>query len=114
MSQIGSTPGVTIPSGAGGLSPAVFIGGTLTGIQMPVTWVAAAITFQHSLDNVTYNDLFLSGTEVSITVLAGQFVQLNPTDFCDIRYLKVRSGTSVSPVDQTANRVIQLSARHFE
>lgn len=96
---------VTILSGAA--LGASFIGdGRLVAIQMPATWTAANLTFQGSMDGVTYADMYaFDGTEVNITAGASQYI-LVP----DLRaaWIKVRSGTTGTPVNQGGNRVIQL------
>ena len=101
-----------IDSGAS-LSPAVdLIDTRLFGFVMPAAWTAAAMTFSVSADGVTYNDLYDdTGTEVNLTVSASKFIALsNPQRFLGIRYLKVRSGTTGSAVNQGAARTIQLVA----
>ena len=105
-------PTVTISSG-GSLSPEVGLGEkTLVGILMPAGWDAASITFQATPDDVNFGELYNSGgTEVTFTVAAGQFIAVDPTLWRGITGIKVRSGTSASPVNQTANRTLTLITR---
>ncbi|MDB2415442.1 hypothetical protein N9W34_06695 [Rickettsiales bacterium] len=87
-------------------------GTTLSGYVMPASWTAADITFSVSADGTNFNDLYDQfGNEVNHTVDASRFIALLPSDFAGIRYLKIRSGTSGTPVNQGAERVITLVAR---
>jgi hypothetical protein len=74
------------------LSPAVPLGEkTLVGIVMPAVWTTAAITFQVSVDDATFNELYDgAGNATSV---------------------KARSGTSASPVNQGQASVLQLVTR---
>jgi hypothetical protein len=104
-----SSVSATIAAGATGLSGAVDLGySALTGIVMPGTWVAASLTFQASADGTNYFNLYDNGTEVSLTVAADRFIQIDPAKWRGIRYLKVRSGAAGAAVNQTATRVLTL------
>ncbi len=95
------------------LSPAVALGQkTLLGIVMPAAWTAAALTFQVSIDDTTFNELYDgAGNAVSITAAAGQFVQIDPAKWRGVTAIKVRSGTSGAPVNQGQAAAIQLVTR---
>lgn len=83
-------------------------------INMPAGWDAAGLTFQVSMDGVTYINLYDKFGEYSISssvVGASRSIILPPADFAGVRYMKVRSGTSGTPVNQTADRVISLVVR---
>ena len=85
---------------------------SLVGIVMPGTWTAANLTFQASNDNSTFTDLYnAAGTEVTVTAAASRWIAIDPADFAGVAYLKVRSGTSGSAVNQGANRTIGLVLR---
>lgn len=96
---------VTILSGAA--LGASFIGdGRLVAIQMPAAWTAANLTFQGSMDGATYCDMYdNSGTEVNIPAGASQYILIPDLKAA---WIKVRSGTTGTPVNQGADRVIQL------
>ena len=100
---------VEIASGAS-LSAGLFLGGMrLVGIEMPSTWTAANITFEASPDGVTYNKLYdQDGTEVIVTAATDRFITVFATYLAGTRYLKVRSGTSGTPVNQAADRTLRL------
>ncbi|WP_319798332.1 hypothetical protein [Nitrobacter sp.] len=82
----------------------------LAAIYIPSAWTAAGLTFQTSADGVTWNnrmDRFL--TEYTVGVSGPSVsIQIPLTDFIDVRYLKIRSGTSASPVNQGADRSLTV------
>jgi len=100
---------VTIPNGAA-LSAAVNLYGfRLAGIQMPAAWDTAILTLQGSLDGATFYDVYDSdGNAVELDVDDQRFVTVFTGYTAGIPILKLRSGTSASPVNQTADRVIKL------
>jgi hypothetical protein len=111
-----------LDSGAPGTSPAVaggvMMGGdTLAGILVPSGWTAASITFQVSIDGgVTWAELYDDGgNAVTITSPpAGAFVMLNSHasyEWRGINAIKVRSGTSGSPVTQSSGATVMLVGR---
>lgn len=102
---------VSIASGAS-LSGAIAIRGALSGIIMPAGWDAAGLTFQVSMDNTNFSNLYADGVEFTVAsaaVAAGRAVSLPLNNFLGWRYVKVRSGTAASPVDQTAARNLTLA-----
>lgn len=106
------TASLTISNGTA-LSPAVDLTQySLVGLVMPSGWTAANLTFQGSADNSNFFDLYDSGAEVNLgSAAASRYILLNPTTFAGLRFLKVRSGTSASPVNQGADRVVTLVLR---
>lgn len=81
----------------------------ITGFQMPSSWTAAKLTFQVSADGVTYADAVdASGNELQVTVSASKFVGVDLPELSGIRFLKVRSGISGTPVSQAADRTISI------
>lgn len=78
-------------------------------IIMPAAWDAGGITFQVSADNTTWRDLYNSAGEYALTVAAAsRALAVDQTLFKAYRYVKIRSGTSGTPVTQTAARALQL------
>lgn len=78
-------------------------------LQMPASWTTAGLTFQGSYDGVTYADVYdESGTEVTVAAAASRFIILDPAKFLGLQKLKIRSGTTGSPVNQAAAREIYL------
>ena len=113
-----STASVTIASGAA-LSNAVNLGDkVLCALIVSATWTAAHFTFQVSDDQgATWYDLLDDKfAEVDITAdgsAGGKRIALDPSTFADVDFIKVRSGTSATPVNQAGDRVITLVARKF-
>lgn len=98
---------VTIESGESLSAEYRLNGWKIARILMPDAWTTAALTFQESYDGNTFRDVYNSGSEVSLAVGANQSVNLDGATLLPaIKYLKVRSGTSGTPVTQGAERVI--------
>ena len=65
-------------------------------------WDAADMSFQVSPNGTTWYDVYSqNGDELTISIEAGQAVILTPADFIGFAWLKVRSGTSDAPVNQS-------------
>lgn len=100
----------TIANGAS-LSGAVDCGSArLALIVMPAAWTTADLTFQESADGVTYVDKY-DAFGAEYTVVCGgtsRSLTINLVDFIGTRYLKVRSGTTGTPVVQGGARDLTL------
>lgn len=84
----------------------------LAAIQMPSAWTAANITFQGSVDGSIYYDLYDQyGTEVLVTAAASRVILLDLSMFAGINFVKLRSGTTGTAVNQAADRAIVLGLR---
>ncbi len=113
---------VVIPTAADGLSPAVNLDeDTLVGLQMPAAWTTAAISFQSSVDGVTFGNVFDSaGTEATIasgTALVDRFIPFTKDmvdTFRAIRHVKLRSGVAALAVQQGGARTIKLITRQID
>jgi hypothetical protein len=78
-------------------------------IAMPAAWTAANLTFQTSVDGITYNDLYdKDGIEYTVVAAASRSMILPLADWLGVRYVKVRSGTSAAPVVQLAARILMI------
>lgn len=88
------------------LSGAIAIlGAAPMAIVMPSAWTAADLTFQVSHDGTNYYNLYYGGSEERIlSPTAGTAVALDPGVFACWQYMKVRSGTSGTAVNQAAAR----------
>lgn len=97
-----------ISTGTTGQSDAVDIfGHTLTSIQFSTGWDAASATFLVSLDGTTYQSLYCSSGEYTLTGAGASVTMLvAPADFVGFRKLKIRSGTAGSAVAQSATRTL--------
>jgi len=100
---------------AGSLSAAIYLGAKiLVAVQMPATtWTAAALSFQGSVDGVTYNDVYDSqGVEYSVAVSASKYFTIDTDSFArGMLYLKLRSGLTAAPVTQAAGALIKVLTR---
>jgi hypothetical protein len=89
-------------------------GRRIAGIIFPASWDASDISFQGSVDGTNFYDLYLNSTELVIASAGAA----NRFTSCDgggnvtlyARYIKVRSGTSGSPTNQNADRIITVLA----
>jgi len=76
-------------------------------IVTPAAWTAAGLAFQGSVDGTNFFSVVSSaGAEATITTAVNQCIlvtQALP------RYIKVRSGTQGTPVNQGADRLLQLA-----
>lgn len=113
MSAITSDASTTIANGTS-LSPAVYLGAkTLRAIQMPAAWTAAALSFQGSVDGVTYNDIYDSqGVEWTVAAGAARYIPIIDGQFSlGILWLKIRSGLTAAAVNQGADRILKVLTR---
>lgn len=84
-------------------------------LVLPSAWTAALVTFQTSVDGVTWKNLYNdNGDEVAIQADVDRHVVLSLPDLLGIRYLRMRSGTAATPVSQGQARVLTLTVRHVE
>lgn len=95
------------------LSSAVDLeGAVIDGVLMPAAWTAATISFEGSMDNVTFHEIGDGTSEVSLVAAGGWIIVIPPGKLHGAgRYLKVRSGTSTVPVNQTTARTLTLLSR---
>jgi hypothetical protein len=88
--------------------------GTIVGVAMPAEWTAADLTFQVSVDGgTTWLEVLRpdDGNALTVQVAAASYTPLAPTDLFGAKRIKVRSGTSGTPVNQAAGRTITLEMR---
>lgn len=83
------------------------------GFQMPAGWTAANITILAATSrDGTYQPVYQYGIEVTEHVIAGKYCAVeNPMAFATLKYIKIRSGTETTPVNQAAEREIILAVR---
>lgn len=103
---------VTIASGAS-LSDALELPDlrTIIAIQMPSSWTAADITFEVSYDGTTYVPLYWDGSEFTASAAASYGLSLEPAVLAGWPFVKLRSGTSGTPVNQAAERELTVLIR---
>lgn len=84
-------------------------------LVMPSGWDAAGLTFQVTIDGTNYVNLYDVTGEFSISssaVGSSRAIGFNGAEpFLGALGIKVRSGTSGSPVNQTADRKIHVITR---
>jgi hypothetical protein len=110
-SQAVETTTVVIENG-GSLSGAVDLGGRkLVALILPDAWTAASLTFQGSVDGTNFFNVYDGPTERQLTVAANYYSALNIADWVGFRWIKVRSGTAGSAVNQAAERTLTVVAQ---
>ncbi|MEO6381981.1 MAG: hypothetical protein ABIO35_08285 [Nitrobacter sp.] len=100
---------VTIAPGAS-LSGAVDLAGSrMLALVIPASWTTASVSMQASPDGVTYSNVYVDGTELTVTATSSNYMGFStPAELLGIRYVKIRSGTSASPVTQTNGAQITI------
>lgn len=99
---------VSIPSGASISSDIDISNFQPLSINTSAAWTAAQITLQVSRDGVNWYDVFYdNGDEVKIEAAANRHIGLN-APVVWLQYLRLRSGTSDTPVNQSALRTIYI------
>lgn len=88
---------------------------SIIGIIMPAAWTTAALTIEVSADNVTfvglaYDDLGAQANVISSPVASSAYA-LNLTGLLPYKHARLRSGTTASPVNQGAERLITVITR---
>jgi hypothetical protein len=108
---------LTIPA-AGSVSNAVPVGAgaVIVGLAMPAAWDAANITYQGSVDGINFQDIYDTATngtsnEWSTAAVANRLIMLDTSLSDSLQQIRLRSGTSATPVNQTAARTITLIIR---
>ena len=102
---------VTISSGQSLSGSLDTEGYPIKGIIMPASWDTANLTFQASVDGTNWFNLYDdNGNEVVIQAAANRAIAIDSYagSLAPFRYLKIQSGTSATPVNQTANRVLTV------
>lgn len=108
-----NTQTATIANGAS-LSGAVNLGGgLLSAIAMSSSWTAASLSFQASDDGSTWRDVYNDdGTEYTASAAASRHIAIDPSKFSGAQQVKVRSGTTTTPVNQSGgDRALLLVVR---
>lgn len=105
-------PPITIASGQN-LSGAIDIEWAAgIGIELPAAWDGNTISFAVSSDIAgTYGPLKSGGAEYTESVVAGDRISIDISAMFPWRYIKIRSGTSSTPTNQTADRSIKIVCR---
>ena len=103
---------ITVTTAATGLSNVIDLGGLAPrALEMSTAWTDADVTFMAAVNSTgTMSSVRTStaGTELTHVTTAVQALALNPDNFAGLRYLQVRSGSTTTPVAQTAERTLYL------
>lgn len=102
-----------IASGAS-LTELIDLGGLrLFGIDMPPSWSTANLTLQSLGSDGTWRDVKdENGSEIVISAAASAAIRFrDPTLFASLTTIRLRSGTSSTPVVQVIDRSVSLILR---
>lgn len=104
-----NTKSVQILAGASLSNEVDLNGHQVVAIYMPGTWTTANLTFSASnVTGGTFNNVYDSaGNELTVTAAASRTLVDIP-ELEPIRFLRIRSGTSGTPVNQLADRTLIL------
>lgn len=82
---------------------------SLVAISMPATWTTANLTFQAAtVSGGTFQNVYdAAGNELTVAAAASRVLTDIP-ELAPLRFIKIRSGTSGSAVNQSGDRVITL------
>jgi hypothetical protein len=108
---------ISLSTAANGQSGVIDMTGcVLIGVQMSTAWTAAGITFlAATAETGTFHSVFGStGDEITLSADASRFINVSPLTSVGYRWLRVRSGTSGTPVAQAAARTLTLVTRPFQ
>jgi hypothetical protein len=97
---------IVIASGQSESSALKLVSETIVGIYMPAAWDAADLLFRASQDGTTFVDMYDFGSRLAVQAAAGQYLPLDFSKFVGVAYLKIKSQTGASAVNQTAERVL--------
>jgi len=104
----------TIATSASLSSGAQVNGIDVVGLLMPAGWDAAVITLQHSPDGSAWVNIYdQNGAELTLQAAASRYIILPPSLLPGVGWLRIRSGTSGTPVTQTATRAFSWSTRNY-
>lgn len=104
----------TITSGQSLSASAEVNGEHVIGIIVPASWTAAGLSFQGSFDGTNFFELYdMSGVALSVPVVVSSYTVIQPTAMHGVNFVKVRSGTSGSPVTQSSTMVLTLLTRRY-
>jgi hypothetical protein len=107
MAQLVIIDGPIIRAGESLSEIANFTAGRPVRIVMPTAWDTAPLTFMVSVDGIHFDSLFHSdGKEIALVCDGlGRAVSLSGESAIAVSYVKFRSGTSMWPVPQSADRL---------
>lgn len=107
VAQINVTP-MVISSGQSVSSAKNFYGATIFKFVFPAAWTTASLTFLESeSENGTYTSVYSDSAERTISAAAAnRTIRVYPADYFSVKWLKIRSGTAATPVNQGQNTTV--------
>ena len=105
---------ITITSGQSESSVLELVSETLVGIYMPAAWDAADLAFLAGSDGQSFSEIHEFGSALTAQAAAGQYIPLDFAKFVGAAYIKVRSESGGSVVNQTAERILTPVFRTLE
>jgi hypothetical protein len=99
---------LTIPRDGALSAPVELTCDEINGIVLPNAWDPAGLSFSVSIDGARFHDVYDSDGEVTISADIAKPDHFVSLDLEGVRFLKVRSGTGGSPVNQSQERVLLL------
>lgn len=106
---------VTILSGSAITAEINLANRTLVGIYTPSAWTAANLTIEAgSVAGGTFVSAYsVSGSELTLTADANRFLPVEASNLLGAPFIKIRSGTASTPVNQAADRTLTLALASF-
>lgn len=85
-------------------------GFSLCGVLIPAAFTGTSISFEASIDNVTFYPVYntIAGVLLSYVVAPSRYIAIDPKDFHGIQYLKIKSGSA-----EGAARTLVASLKGF-
>lgn len=115
MAHFRKTYTVTILSGASVSDAVQVMDSSLIGFIMPAAWTSAALNLEVSMDGTNWATAIYDGSGLAVgswsTPVAGAAYAVDAVSMLAWRYIRFRSGTSGSPVNQGADRLITAVMR---
>lgn len=97
-------------------SDVISLGGKILGsLHVPAGWTTAVLTMKGSDDGSTFRNIYDAfGNEYQLVMGSGdRSILLDGSLFSSTQFIKLRSGTAAVPVNQGADRTVQLGLRHL-
>jgi hypothetical protein len=105
----------TIANGASVSGAVDLLGTSLLSFIAPAAWTTAALQIEVSADNSNWatvvNDQYGSATGQYSAITAGAAYAVDTVALLGYRYIRLRSGSAASPVNQGADRTFTLITR---
>lgn len=98
----------TIPAGASVSASIDLRNGALVALDTPVALTGNVLTFLASDDGLTFYDLYIDGQPYAEPAGINQRIGFDRGEFSGVNFLRIRSGTALSPSVQTSDATFNL------